>query len=655
MNTLNQQLKNLETQPIILGSELGKGGEGAVFAIKNSPNLAVKIYHRPPPRDKAEKILAMIRLGNDRLLNLSTWPLASYYSKSGVLSGFVMPRLANYYPLYELYNPKLRLQIFPRADWRFLVHAAMNVARAFKVIHDEGHVVGDVNHGNLVVAKDATVQFIDTDSFQIIDNKKCWFCEVGVSTHQPPEMLGLSTFSGVVRTPNHDNFGLAVLIFQLLFLARHPFSGRFLGNGDMPLEKAIAEYRFAYSSNYQILQMLPPPASLPMIALTPHLRLLFERAFSKEGSGTQVGLRPTPDEWITALTTLATKLKSCLSNGGHYYNQELIACPWCDIEAKSGLTLFPVISVDSPSDLDIATICKRIASIKNSGSESSPPPPLIFHPLPPSSKAKAIMEELKPIKVYSIFIWLLILLGTCALGDSHSLLMILGVITTFTFPYGVIFYYLKRRKKLATTIITDLATFEKNWELLMTKWTSSLVPSLKKIRQNIDDLKKAYDALEKSRQEQIQQVNNKSYQDQMLTHLNSFQLSKANIQGIGMERIKTLRLHSIETASDIEEWRLQGIKGFGIVFCKRLLHWRLQIEQNFVFNPNKCSSAHIHIIDKEIAAKRQKITTELAAAASQLYVFTEQELENRHRLSLEAKELLSQYSQVAADAQEIGL
>ena len=339
MHTLNYQLKNISKGPIYLGREIGRGGEGSVFTINNATDLVVKTYHCSLTQDKSDKILAMIRLMNERLIKLSAWPLAPYHEKDGRLSGFIMPRLDNCLPLYELYNPSLRLQKFPQADWRFLVHAAINVARAFAVIHEAGHVIGDVNHGNLLVAQDATVRFIDTDSFQIYTNSKHWLCEVGVLSYQPPEMQH-GSFKGVIRTPNHDNFGLAILIFHLLFLGRHPFSGRFQGNGEMPIEKAILEYRFAYSCNQQQTKMFPPPASLPMTGLSFQLQSLFERAFSKEASGDIVGLRPTPDEWMTALTDFSASLHSCSLNGGHYYYKALNKCPWCEIE-KLGGAIFP--------------------------------------------------------------------------------------------------------------------------------------------------------------------------------------------------------------------------------------------------------------------------------------------------------------------------
>ena len=49
----------------------------------------------------------------------------------------------------------------------------------------------------------------------------------------------------VISKAVHDAFGLAVLIFQILFMGRHPYSGHFLGSGEMPIERAIREHRFA--------------------------------------------------------------------------------------------------------------------------------------------------------------------------------------------------------------------------------------------------------------------------------------------------------------------------------------------------------------------------------------------------------------------------
>ena len=71
------------------------------------------------------------------------------------------------------------------------------------------------------------------------ESGKIYRCVVGVPEYAP-ELQGKS-FKDVDRRPEHDRFGLAVLVFHLLMMGRHPFSGVSLDPGDMPLEKAIQE------------------------------------------------------------------------------------------------------------------------------------------------------------------------------------------------------------------------------------------------------------------------------------------------------------------------------------------------------------------------------------------------------------------------------
>src|SRR5207302_109259 len=117
-------------------------------------------------------------------------------------------------------------------DWRFLIRTARNCAAAMTVIHDAGIVVGDVNQGGFLVTRDALVNVIDCDSFQIRTAIETYLCEVAVPEFLPPELHGrpLATTN---RTPNHDAFGLAIIIFRLLMLGRHPFAG-YRGQGDKP-------------------------------------------------------------------------------------------------------------------------------------------------------------------------------------------------------------------------------------------------------------------------------------------------------------------------------------------------------------------------------------------------------------------------------------
>ena len=110
-------------------------------------------------------------------------------------------------------------------------------------------------------------------------------------------MQGLTSYDGIVRTPNHDNFGLAVIIFRLLFAGRHPFSGRWQGQGDAPsIEDAIKASRYAYSQRRKT-GLQPPGNALSGDALPDTIRDLFERSFDPRATN---GGRPTAEQWMTA-------------------------------------------------------------------------------------------------------------------------------------------------------------------------------------------------------------------------------------------------------------------------------------------------------------------------------------------------------------------
>jgi DNA-binding helix-hairpin-helix protein with protein kinase domain len=252
---------------------------------------------------------------------------------------------------------------FPRADWRFLVRAATNIAKAFAVVHDADCVIGDVNHGSIMVAEDATVRLIDCDSFQVNTPARRFLCEVGIETFTPPELQGIP-FKGVVRKPNSDNFGLVVMIFHLLFIGRHPFAGRYSGAGDMPIAKAIKGCRFPYSANHKAVQMDRPPGTPALSFVGVEVAQLFETAFSRAAIK---GGRPTARDWAAGLQKLEANAKECTNNKGHWYPSHVSECPWCQMEAQGANPLFPFVIPGLPggtrSTLDVEEFWRQIEGL----------------------------------------------------------------------------------------------------------------------------------------------------------------------------------------------------------------------------------------------------------------------------------------------------
>jgi DNA-binding helix-hairpin-helix protein with protein kinase domain len=333
---MNRVFYNSDAGIVRTREPIGAGGEGTVFEVQDRCDLAAKIYHQPPAPEKAEKLLALSRLGTGRLFKLSAWPVDVLRSEpGGDMVGFAMKRINEGREVHALHSPRSRLQSFPEASWAFLVYVAANIVRAVTTIHEHGFVIGDVNPKNILVTRRATVFLLDCDSFQVSVGGKSYRCEGGFPEYTPPELQG-KVFGDVDRQPEHDYFGLAVAVFQLLFLGRHPFSGLYLGAGEMPLERAIREHRFAYGADSESRRMRQPPGALSMEAIPGPIAELFRRAFLSATAAE----RPRPQEWIAPLESLTKSLKGCDLHSGHHFYRELSECPWCGIEIGARIRLF---------------------------------------------------------------------------------------------------------------------------------------------------------------------------------------------------------------------------------------------------------------------------------------------------------------------------
>jgi DNA-binding helix-hairpin-helix protein with protein kinase domain len=360
---MTQVFYDCKGKRVALGPELGRGGEGVVFSLEATSDYVAKLYSSPVSQQKALKLAHMTKCQTRDLGTFAAWPCTTLHEHPSTdrVRGFVMPKFpTGAHEIHQIYDIKTRFKHFPGTDWGFLTHTATNCATAFETIHATGHVIGDVNNNNVVVSPNATVFLIDCDSYQISVNGTLHRCEVGVPEYTPPELHN-GDFSQTVRTANHDNFGLAVLIFQLLFM-RHPFSGRFIGQGDPPeMPKLIQEFRFPFSKNAKQYQMEPPPYWPTLDILPDAIGNLFERAFARS---TLANARPTGTEWREALTGLKSELRRCNFDSSHVFYRGRANCPWCQTANDAGVEFF-VTLVYSNNKLVAAVFCDRAEELRN--------------------------------------------------------------------------------------------------------------------------------------------------------------------------------------------------------------------------------------------------------------------------------------------------
>lgn len=359
--------------PLRLGREIGKGGEGAVLEVGGMQGRVAKLYHRPPDRRKQAKLRFMAANADRLLLTQFAWPQETLHAaRGGPPIGFLMPAVLGAESIHSVYSPAERRERRPRSGWDFLLCVARNTASAFATLHARGHVLGDVNQGNVVVARDGRVVLIDCDSFQVNADGEVHPCEVGVSHFTPPELQGIASFEDVVRTANHDNFGLALLVFHLLFGGRHPYSGVPMhpGAGDS-LEADIRAFRYAYARDAAGRGLRPPPRSLPASLVPPAVERMFHVAFTEAGAR---GARPTAAQWVAALDAMRAGLRRCRASAMHVHPEHLSACPWCGLE-REGVLHFVDLNGVHARRVGPAGIARAWAL----ADAVSPPPPV---PLP---------------------------------------------------------------------------------------------------------------------------------------------------------------------------------------------------------------------------------------------------------------------------------
>lgn len=603
--------KDSTGKQIVLGGEIGKGGEGSVFELPLDPTLVAKIYHRPITPIHAEKLAAMVSTGTPDVLKMAAWPVSTLQS-NGKTVGLLMPKVdRSDKPIHELYGPKTRLREFPTANWGFLIHVATNVARGFAAVHNAGHVIGDVNHGNVLVSSKGTTAFIDCDSFQIRSNGRVFLCEVGVPTYTPPELQN-RLFNSVQRTANHDAFGLAVLVFHLLFMGRHPFAGRFSGNGNMDIERAIEEFRFPFGRAASQMMMSPPPHSLLLNQVSQTVANAFEKAFSLEAA--RGGSRPTATEWLSVLSQASKELTRCKSNPVHVFFAQLSTCPWCGIESQ-GIILFVEFGPIFTTSLNVDEAWRRIASLPPLGAL---PRITAIHnqslSISPTPESRALgRRRRKRISIGIIAVIVAVVLAAVFVpnGILSLGLILASIIFAFKFPQG-----LQKQKAIA---LGTFQSYQQRFQSLQNSYDAECCDQLfvSKV-QELNQLRNEYNGLPLERKRRLQQLEVNKHQLQLLRYLDKYSVQDAQISGIGPGRKQMLISFGVDSAADVTATNLDKVPSIGPKLGAQILAWRSRLERSFRFDVREpVDKKEIDKIDRELGAKSRQLEQSVSRCAQE--------------------------------------
>ncbi|QDK36415.1 topoisomerase DNA-binding C4 zinc finger domain-containing protein [Bdellovibrio sp. NC01] len=613
---------------IQLGKLIGSGGEGKVYLSAEAPSKAIKIYGDSGNSTRSEKIQKMVSLGLSKKTELISFPDEIVTSDSGKIIGFSMNFVRDHQPVHNLYGVKSRKHLFPDVDYRFLVRVATNIARAMAQVHASPCVIGDVNHSGVLISKNATVALIDADSFQLKEGGLTYPCVVGVPDFTPPELQGKSLRS-VERTQIHDQFGLAVLIFQVLMMGRHPFFGK---GRDLSLEECIAQNLFAYTkiSSHGIT----PPPGVPTLDCFPEaISNAFEYSFASSG----INGRTTANQWVSLLQEMENSLVKCSVNTKHYYVGQKNGCPWCKMENATGAILFNSgVSVLSSSFTigDIEKVLSEILSFKIDDERLFPKLPDLLDPsatwLAKSAKTKRFVK-----KCISIFLWCVSLLSLLALFANQGIAML--ICAGF---FGWLAYQLGNNE--SKHWVTKYRDLENKWNESLISWREKVALGIFQTKYNLEKAIFELKELDKEKDYRLKKLKEGHRERQLQEFLDRHLIKNVKIKSISPSLVTSLASYGIESAADIDYNRIRNLPQFGDVRTGNLVAWRRGIEQSFQYNPSTQSrdiSAQNQIANefelkmrdkKNYIEQQKRIFDQARASISKISQFEDANLSEQH-------------------------
>jgi DNA-binding helix-hairpin-helix protein with protein kinase domain len=306
-----------------LGDCLGRGGQGAVYAVPGSRIVVKRLVGRGARRERIEaRIRAIRRLDLDGIAIAR--PVAFLREPH---FGYVMELMAEMVPLATLLPSAGRTHTAEhfRSDGG-LGRRLRLLARAADVIsqlHGRGLAYGDISASNILISDSIAhneVQLIDPDNlafFSAPDTGSAYTPKFGA-----PELIdGTSGHTSLT-----DAHAFAVTVCWLL-RGTHPLLGDEVNGDDPELEGDALAGRLPWIDDPGDRRNATIHGIPADVVYSPLLRELAARAF---GPGLLDPVhRPGVAEWAERLHGAAELVLTCAKCGnGFYANRQ--ECPWCD-------------------------------------------------------------------------------------------------------------------------------------------------------------------------------------------------------------------------------------------------------------------------------------------------------------------------------------
>lgn len=327
MNVEGKRIVNEHGQTYELERELGRGGQGAVFAVKGGKRAIKILFDRSSSRRELLRgQLQQIARMRSELRDLAiAHPLEMLQPPH---LGYVMELITGMIPISQLINTPRDVNSL--AEWYLsaggLRRRLLLLARCAEVLsqlHSKGLVYSDPSPNNIFVSTD-----LDAHEIRLIDADNLHY-ESSTSTRTirtpgygaPELVLGKSGVNTLT-----DAHAFAIIAFQTLCLI-HPLMGDLVLDGEPELEEQALEGSLPWVDDPDDRSNATVHGFPREMVLSPKLKKLCQGCFS-EGLREQTK-RPGINQWVEDLYSAADFTVKCPDCHSTYYANQR-CCPWCD-------------------------------------------------------------------------------------------------------------------------------------------------------------------------------------------------------------------------------------------------------------------------------------------------------------------------------------
>ena len=330
--SIGEQIQAEDGESFTITGYLGHGGQGDVYRVRsrNGSEFALKWYHADTFLTQINKTAdafyrnlvhnvenGIPRLSSGDAAEQFIWPMKMIRRQRGSFGYLMKIFPSGYVPFGNMIMGQMKDKATGKtvpvrwSSWFARVTAALNIVRAFEILHASGLSYQDVNEGGFAIDPvTGNVLICDCDN---VSPDLCNLGILGIKPFMAPEVVRRE------KRPNRgtDEYSLAVILFRL-FLHGHPMIGQeshYLRSNpyyhDNEIDKMIfgtqPHYCLASKNNVNPVDPVKDRDVLAHCFLYPMVLMnAFEQVFT-EGVN-DVSRRLTATEWRKVLTQVRDQL-----------------------------------------------------------------------------------------------------------------------------------------------------------------------------------------------------------------------------------------------------------------------------------------------------------------------------------------------------------